>query len=116
MDLCHYPRVCAVSGETNQDLLKNCPRCHCVAWSPKYIEKGKEEHEQWCHLLKTALEDYKHEKTLGHQVQKYSPNIETKYSVLPASIEILFEKEVAKVVSNKLPGKNTSCTLMSSLL
>jgi len=108
MDLCHYPRVCAVSGETNQDLLKNCPRCHCVAWSPKYIEKGKEEHEQWCHLLKTALEDYKHEKTLGHQVQKYSPNIETKYSVLPASIEILFEKEVAKVVSNKLPGYQDS--------
>ena len=104
MDLCHYPRVCAISGETNQDLLKNCPRCHCVAWSVKHIEKGKEEHEQWCHLLKTALEDYKHEKTLGHQVQKYTPNIETKYSVLPASIEILFEKDVAKVVSNKLPG------------
>lgn len=79
-----------------------------MAWSPKYIEKGKEEHEQWCHLLKTALEDYKHEKTLGHQVQKYSPNIETKYSVLPASIEILFEKEVAKVVSNKLPGYQDS--------
>jgi len=108
MDLCHYPRVCAISGETNQDLLKNCPRCHCVAWSVKHIEKGKEEHEQWCHLLKTALEDYKHEKTLGHQVQKYNPNIETKYSVLPASIEILFEKDVAKVVSNKLPGYQDS--------
>merc|ERR1712047_139868 len=27
MDLCHYPRVCAISGETNQDMLKNCPRC-----------------------------------------------------------------------------------------
>ena len=61
-------------------------------------------HEQWCHLLKTALEDYKHEKTLGHQVQKYAPNIVTKYSVLPTSIEILFEKDVAKLVSNKLPG------------
>merc|ERR1712012_1386894 len=88
MDVCQFPRVCAVSGGggADQDSLKNCTRCHCVAWSPKYIEKGKESHEEWCHLLKTAMEDYKHEKSLGHQV----------------------EKDVAKLVSNKLPGYQDS--------
>ena len=50
------------------------------------IEKGKEGHEEWCHLLKTAMEDYKHEKSLGHQVQKYVPPIAEKYCQLPASI------------------------------
>merc|ERR1712004_652270 len=110
LDLCHYPRVCGYSGQggAQQDLLKNCTRCHCIAWHPDYIEKGKECHEEWCHLLKTALEDYKHEKTLGHQVQKYVPPIETTYKALPTSIEILFEKEVAKIVSNKLPGYQDS--------
>ena len=54
------------------------------------------------------MEDYKHEKSLGHQVQKYEPPIETKYQPLPASIEILFEKDVAKLVSNKLPGYQDS--------
>ena len=49
----------------------------------------KECHEEWCHLLKTALEDYKHEKTLGHQVQKYVPPIETTYKALPASTRSL---------------------------
>merc|ERR1712088_1095653 len=104
LDLCHYPRVCGYSGlgGAQQDLLKNCTRCHCIAWHPDYIEKGKECHEEWCHLLKTALEDYKHEKTLGHQVQKYVPPIETTYKALPASIESLFEKEVGKLVSSKL--------------
>ena len=99
-------RVCAVSGGggANQEALKNCTRCHCVAWSPENIEKGKDSHEEWCHLLKTAMEDYKHEMTLGHQVQKYTPPIETNYSQLPMSIEQLFEKDVAKLVSNKLPG------------
>ena len=110
LDLCHYPRVCGYSGQggAQQDLLKNCTRCHCIAWHPDYIEKGKECHEEWCHLLKTALEDYKHEKTLGHQVQKYVPPIETTYKALPASIESLFEKEVGKLVSNKLPGYQES--------
>ena len=43
LDICHFPRVCAVSGGggSNQDALKNCSRCHCVAWSPENIEKGK---------------------------------------------------------------------------
>ena len=75
LDLVHFPRVCAVcgGGGTNQESLKNCTRCHCVAWcpSPACLAKGKETHEQWCHLLKTAMEDYKMEKSLGHQVQKY---------------------------------------------
>merc|ERR1719431_1384947 len=53
--------------------------CHCICWCPKCIEKGKESHEEWCHLLKTAMEDYKMEKSLGHQVQKYVPAIATKY-------------------------------------
>merc|ERR1711962_1156243 len=110
LDLCHHPRICGYSGQggAQQDLLKNCTRCHCIAWHPDYIEKGKECHEEWCHLLKTALEDYKHEKTLGHQVQKYVPPIETTYKALPASIESLFEKEVGKLVSNKLPGYQES--------
>ena len=42
---------------------------------------------------------------MGHQVQKYCPTIQAKYKPLPASIEILFEKDVAKLVSNKLPGE-----------
>merc|ERR1719471_878997 len=54
------------------------------------------------------MEDYKHEKSLGHQVQEYEPPIQTKYQALPASIEVLFEKDVAKVVSNKLPGYQDS--------
>jgi len=108
LDLCHFPRVCAESGAWNQDTLKNCTRCHCVAWAPDCLEKGKESHEEWCHLLKTAMEDYKHEKSLGHQVQKFVPNIETKYQPLPPSIENLFEKEVGKLVSNKLPGYQDS--------
>ena len=75
-----------------------------MAWCPACIEKGRGCHEEWCHLLKTSLEDYKHEKSLGHQVTKYVPPIENKYKPLPASIEILFEKDVGKLVSNKLPG------------
>jgi len=58
--------------------------------------------------LKTSLEDYKHEKSLGHQVQKFVPPIETTFNPLPASIESLFEKEVGKLVSNKLPGYQES--------
>jgi len=110
MDICHYARVCAVcgGGGSNQESLKNCTRCHCVCWCSKCIEIGKDSHEEWCHLLKTAIEDYKHEKSLGHQVQKYEPAIETKYKALPASIEMLFEKDVAKLVSNKLPGYQDS--------
>merc|ERR1711874_188103 len=54
------------------------------------------------------MEDYKHEKSLGHQVQKYVPAIQTKYQPLPPSIENLFEKEVGKLVSNKLPGYQDS--------
>ena len=78
MDICHYARVCAVcgGGGSNQESLKNCTRCHCVCWCSKCIEIGKDSHEEWCHLLKTAIEDYKHEKSLGHQVQKYEPAIE----------------------------------------
>eukprot|EP00090_Calanus_glacialis_P027047 TRINITY_DN4255_c0_g1_i1.p1 TRINITY_DN4255_c0_g1~~TRINITY_DN4255_c0_g1_i1.p1 ORF type:complete len:575 (-),score=153.79 TRINITY_DN4255_c0_g1_i1:116-1840(-) len=110
LDVCHYSRVCAVcgGGGANQDSLKNCSRCHCVAWCTKCIEKGKESHEEWCHLLKTSMEDYKHEKSLGHQVQKYVPTIQNKYQALPASIENLFEKDVGKLVSNKLPGYQDS--------
>lgn len=110
LDLVHYPRVCAECGGcgANQDSLRNCSRCNCVAWCNACIEKGKTKHEEWCHLLKTAIEDFKHEKSLGHQVQKYVPTIEKKYKPLPASIEILFEKDVAKLVSNKLPGYQES--------
>jgi len=110
MDLLHYPRVCAESGGggANQDSLRNCTRCHCVAWLSDYLETGRACHEQWCHLLKTAIEDYKHEKSLGHQVTKYVPPIEAKYKPLPASIEVLFEKDVGKLVSNKLPGYQES--------
>ena len=110
MDLCHYPRVCGLCGQggAQQDALRNCTRCHCIAWCPDCIEKGKEGHEEWCHLLKTSLEDYKHEKSLGHQVQKFVPPIETTFKPLPASIESLFEKEVGKLVSNKLPGYQES--------
>jgi len=110
MDLCHYPRVCGLCGQggSQQDALRNCTRCHCIAWCPDCIEKGKEGHEEWCHLLKTSLEDYKHEKSLGHQVQKFVPPIETTFKPLPASIESLFEKEVGKLVSNKLPGYQES--------
>ena len=110
LDICQFPRVCCVcgGGGANQESLKNCSRCHCVAWCPACIEKGKEAHEEWCHLLKTAIEDYKHEKSLGHQVQKFEPPIQTKYQALPASIETLFEKDVAKLVSNKLPGYQES--------
>merc|ERR1712130_1072299 len=59
MDLCHYPRVCGLCGQggSQQDALRNCTRCHCIAWCPDCIEKGKEGHEEWCHLLKTSLED-----------------------------------------------------------
>ena len=89
-----------------QDGLRNCSRCNCVCWCTNCLEQGRTKHEEWCHLLKTALEDYKHEKSLGHQVQKYCPTIESKSKTLPASIEILFEKDVAKLVSNKLPGKD----------
>merc|ERR1712128_296689 len=64
--------------------------------------------EEWCHLLKTSMEDFKHEKSLGHQVQKYVPTIQNKYQALPASIENLFEKDVGKLVSNKLPGYQDS--------
>jgi len=110
LDLVHYPRVCAQcgGGAQNQDALRNCSRCNCVAWCPACIEKGRGCHEEWCHLLKTSLEDYKHEKSLGHQVTKYVPPIENKYKPLPASIEILFEKDVGKLVSNKLPGYQES--------
>jgi len=110
LDIAHYSRVCAMcgGGGANQDSLKNCSRCHCVAWCSNCIEKGKENHEEWCHLLKTSMEDYKHEKSLGHQVQKYTPTIQEKYKNLPASIENLFEKDVAKLVSNKLPGYQDS--------
>ena len=110
MDLCHYPRVCGLCGQggSQQDALRNCTRCHCIAWCPDCIEKGKEGHEEWCHLLKTSLEDYKHEKSLGHQVQKFVPPIEATFKPLPASIESLFEKEVGKLVSNKLPGYQES--------
>jgi len=112
LDLVHYPRVCAEcnGGGANQDSLRNCSRCNCVAWCPNCIEKqsARSSHEQWCHLLKTAIEDFKHEKSLGHQVQKYAPPIEKTYKPLPASIEILFEKDVAKLVSNKLPGYQES--------
>lgn len=79
-----------------------------MAWCQNCIEKGKESHEEWCHLLKTAMEDYKHEKSLGHQVQKYVPGIASSYKALPPNIETLFEKEVAKLVSNKLPGYQES--------
>jgi hypothetical protein len=41
-----------------------------VAWCGACVEKGRSGHEEWCHLLKTAQEDYKHEKSLGHQVRK----------------------------------------------
>ena len=34
-------------------------------------------HEEWCHLLKTAMDDYKHEKSLGHQVKGYYTLINT---------------------------------------
>jgi len=110
LDIVHYPRVCAVCGGSgaNQDSLRNCTKCNCVAWCSTCIEKGKPSHEEWCHLLKTAIEDYKHEKSLGHQVTKYEPPIEKKFKPLPASIEILFEKDVAKLVSNKLPGYQES--------
>jgi len=109
-DLCHYLRVCVDcgGGGANQDSLRNCNRCHCVAWCPKCIENGKEGHEEWCHLLKTSMEDYKHEKSLGHQVQKYVPGISQTYKSLPPNIETMFEKEVAKLVSNKLPGYQES--------
>jgi len=110
IDICQFLRVCAecCGGGANQDSLRNCSRCHCVAWCNNCIEKGKEGHEEWCHLLKTSMEDYKHEKSLGHQVQKYQPTGETSYKPLPASIETLFEKDVAKLVSNKLPGYQDS--------
>jgi splicing suppressor protein 51 len=110
LDLCNYPRVCGLCGKGGavQDSLRNCTRCHCIAWCPDCIEKGKEGHEEWCHLLKTAMEDYKHEKSLGHQVQKYVPPISTEFKPVPASIENLFEKEVGKLVSNKLPGYQES--------
>ena len=82
-----------------------------MAWCPACIEKqsARASHDQWCHLLKTSIEDYKHEKSVGHQAHKYSAPIEKKYKPLPASIEILFEKDVAKLVSNKLPGKKKKC-------
>ena len=51
-----------------QESLKNCSRCNCVAWCNGCQELDKADHEEWCHLLKTAIEDYKHEKSLGHQV------------------------------------------------
>jgi len=110
LDLCHYPRVCGLCGKGGavQDSLRNCTRCHCIAWCPDCIEKGKESHEEFCHLLKTSMEDYKHEKSLGHQVQKFVPSIENQFAPLPASIENLFEKEVGKLVSNKLPGYQES--------
>ena len=91
-----------------QESLRNCSRCNCIAWCSRCIAGGPGGHEDWCHLLKTALEDYKHEKSLGHQVQKYAPTIQDKYKALPPSTEALFEKEVAKLVSNKLPGKHSS--------
>ncbi|XP_023331908.1 uncharacterized protein LOC111704027 [Eurytemora carolleeae] len=110
MDLVNFPRVCADCGKGGavQDGLRNCSRCNCVSWCSNCLEQGRTKHEEWCHLLKTSLEDYKHEKSLGHQVQKYCPISQAKYKPLPASIEILFEKDVAKLVSNKLPGYQES--------
>jgi len=110
LDLLHFPRICAGCGNggSNQESLRNCSRCNCVAWCSGCLEAGRPNHEEWCHLLKTAIEDFKHEKSLGHQVQKYCPPSEAKYKLLPASIEILFEKDVAKLVSNKLPGYQES--------
>lgn len=110
LDMCHYPRVCGLCGKGGgkQEQLRNCSRCHCITWCHGCLEKGKEKHEEWCHLLKTAMEDYKHEKTIGHQVQKYTPTFNDKFAALPDSIENLFEKEVGNLVSNKLPGYQDS--------
>jgi len=54
------------------------------------------------------MEDYKHEKTIGHQVQKYTPTRQDKFKPLPETIEKMFEKQVGNLVSNKLPGYQDS--------
>lgn len=108
LDLTNFPRVCAVCQSDKHDVLKNCKSCFCVAFCPSHFEEGKSKHEEFCELLKIAAEDYKNEKTLGHQVQHYVPKTRTKYDDLPDNIEVFFSKDVSELVSNKLPGYQES--------
>lgn len=93
----------------NQNGLKECRNCFCVAFSPEHYDEGVKLHKsEDCHELKMAAEDYKHEITLGHQVQSYSPNIIKKYVPLPTDIETFFREDIHGLVSNKLPGYQDS--------
>ena len=56
-DICDYPRVCIVSGATEN--LKNCRDCFCVAFSLDCAEEAKKRHNEFCTPLKYAAEDYR---------------------------------------------------------
>lgn len=109
-DIALHPRVCMVTGSgEGQNELRECRNCFCVAFSPNNYDEGIKLHKsEDCEALKTAAEDYKHEITLGHQVQNYSPKVLNKYQALPTDIEAFFREDVTGIVSNKLPGYQES--------
>ena len=56
-DICDHPRVCLVTGGTED--LKNCRECFCVAYSAKAAEEAKKRHAEFCAPLRKAAEDYR---------------------------------------------------------
>ncbi len=109
-DIAMHPKICMVCGSGDrQAALKECRNCFCVAFCPDHYDEGGKFHKaEDCSALKTAAEDYKHEITLGHQVQTYSPAVMKKYEPLPQDIDMFFREDVNGLVSNKLPGYQES--------
>ena len=68
IDITLFPRTCAVCQSDKSESLKNCKHCFGIAFCQNHFDEGKAKHEEFCDQLRIAAEDYKNEKTLGHQV------------------------------------------------
>ncbi|QQP39221.1 Putative LOC101449370, partial [Caligus rogercresseyi] len=109
LDMGNHPRRCLKCGSYAQDKLVNCQKCYCVAFCSEHVDDGKLAHEPHCRSLRTSLDDHKFEITVGHQVQNYSPRVETKrWTPLPEGIQDFFSDDISSLVSQKLPGYRDS--------
>ena len=79
-----------------QSKLKNCEKCHCVAYcSTKCSEEDKKDHEKSCFWLKTILQDYLASQRTQHDLaRKWCPRPYLISRDLPFSIQVFFQQEL----------------------
>ena len=79
-----------------QSKLKNCEKCHCVAYcSTKCSEEDKTDHEKSCFWLKTILQDYLASQRTQHDLaRKWYPRPYLISRDLPFSIQVFFQQEL----------------------